>query len=232
MIDIKLHRKYLFNILSDIYSSPVGAYLGFKGGTMLYYFYNLDRFSVDLDFDLLDETKAGLVQQKIKEILEKYGDITDEKDKFFNIFLLLNYQKGQQEIKVEISKRNSALSRYETKNFYGKSATVINIEDAFAEKLVAATDRKRMASRDFYDIYFLLKNNFNFSEKVIQERTGKDAVAYFRDLKKFISQNLTERNVLAGLGELVDSKQKDWIKKNLKKDLLAQIDFWLDEAGK
>jgi len=85
MIDIKLHRKYLFNILSDIYSSPVGAYLGFKGGTMLYYFYNLDRFSVDLDFDLLDETKAGLVQQKIKEILEKYGDITDEKDKFFNI---------------------------------------------------------------------------------------------------------------------------------------------------
>ncbi|MFA4817196.1 MAG: nucleotidyl transferase AbiEii/AbiGii toxin family protein [Parcubacteria group bacterium] len=232
MIDIKLHRKYLFNILSDIYSSPVGAYLGFKGGTMFYYFQSLDRFSVDLDFDLLDETKANTVQQKIKEILEKYGEIIDEKDKFFNIFLLLSYQKGQQGIKVEISKRNSALSRYETKNFYGKSATVLNIEDAFAQKLVAATDRKRTASRDFYDIYFLLKNNFNFNEKIIQERTGKDAVSYFRDLKKFIGKNITERSILAGLGELMDPKQKDWAKKNLKKELLSQINFWLSEAGK
>jgi predicted nucleotidyltransferase component of viral defense system len=232
MIDIKLHRKYLFNILSDIYSSPIGAYLGFKGGTMLYYFYDLDRFSVDLDFDLLDETKADMTQKIIKKILEKYGDLTDEKDKFFNIFFLLNYRKGQQGIKVEISKRNSALSRYETKSFYGKSATVLNIEDAFAQKLAAATDRKRMASRDFYDIYFLLKNNFSFNEKIIQERTGKSAISYFRDLKKFISKNITERNILAGLGELTDPKQKDWVKKNLKKELLSQIDFWLSEAKK
>jgi predicted nucleotidyltransferase component of viral defense system len=199
---------------------------------MLYYFHNLDRFSVDLDFDLLDESKADLVWQKIKEILEKYGDLTDEKDKFFNIFFLLNYQKGRQGIKVEISKRNSAMSRYETKNFYGKSATVLNIEDAFAQKLVAATDRKRTAIRDFYDIFFLLKNNFNFSEKIIQERTGKNAVAYFRELEKFIGKNITERNILAGLGELIDPKQKDWVKKNLKKELLSQIDFWLSEAGK
>lgn len=232
MIDIKLHRKYLFNILSDIYSSSVGAYLGFKGGTMLYYFYNLDRFSVDLDFDLLDETKADAVRQKVKEILGKYGNLTNEKDKFFNIFFLLSYQKDQQGIKVEISKRNSVLSRYEIKSFYGKSATVLNIEDAFAQKLAAATDRKRMASRDFYDIYFLLKNNFNFSEKMIQERTGKDAVSYFYDLKKFIGKNITERNILAGLGELIDSKQKNWVKKNLKKELTAQIDFWLSEAEK
>lgn len=232
MIDIKLHRKYLFNILSDIYSSPMGAYLGFKGGTMLYYFYNLNRFSVDLDFDLLDETKADMARQIIREILEKYGDIADEKDKFFNIFFLLSYQKGRQGIKVEISKRNSVLSRYETKSFYGKSAMVLNIEDAFAQKLAAATDRKRTASRDFYDIYFMLKNNFNFNEKIIQERTGKGAISYFRDLKKFIGKNITERNILAGLGELMDPRQKDWIKKNLKKELLAQIDFWLNEARK
>lgn len=232
MLDIKLHRKYLFNILSDIYSSSVGAYLGFKGGTMLYYFYNLDRFSVDLDFDLLDEAKADLVYQKIKEILEKYGGLADEKDKFFNIFLLLNYQNGQQGIKVEISKKNSALSRYEIKSFYGKSAIVLNIEDAFAQKLVAATDRKRMASRDFYDIFFLLKNNFNFNEKIIQERTGKNAVSYFRELEKFIDKNITERNILSGLGELIDPKQKDWVKKNLKKELLSQIGFWLSEERK
>lgn len=232
MIDIKLHRKYLFNILSDIYSSPIGAYLGFKGGTMLYYFYKLDRFSVDLDFDLLNEKKADIVGKEVKKILEKYGNIIDEKNKFFNIFFLLNYRKDRQGLKIEISKRNSAFCRYETKSFYGKSAIILNLEDAFAQKLAAATDRKRIASRDFYDIYFLLKNNFNFNEKIIKERTGKNAISYFRDLKKFIEKNITEWNVLAGLGELINPKQKDWVKKNLKKELLSQIDFWLGEKEK
>lgn len=232
MIDIKLHRKYLFNILSDIYSSPIGAYLGFKGGTMLYYFYKLDRFSVDLDFDLLNEKKADIVGKEVKKILEKYGNIIDEKNKFFNIFFLLNYRKDQQGLKIEISKRNSDFCRYETKSFYGKSAMILNLEDAFAQKLVAATDRKRIASRDFYDIYFLLKNNFNFNEKIIKERTGKNAAVYFSGLKKFIEKNITERNILAGLGELINPKQKDWVKKNLKKELLSQIDFWLGEKEK
>lgn len=232
MLDVKLHRKHLFNILSEIYSSPIGAYLGFKGGTMLYYFYNLDRFSVDLDFDLLDESKSGVVKEKIKEILGKYGEIIDEKDKFFNIFFLLSYQKGQQGVKVEISKRNSALSRFEAKNFYGKSVIVLNIEDAFAQKLVAATDRKRIASRDFYDIYFMFKNNFNFNEKIIEERTDKNTLEYLKYLGEFIEKNLIDRNVLFGLGELVDEKQKAWIKKNLKRELLSQINFYLSESEK
>lgn len=199
---------------------------------MFYYFRKLDRFSVDLDFDLLDESKVDEVKKEIKKIMEKYGKIADEKDKFFSVFFLLNYQKDQQGIKVEIYKKKSALNRYETENFYGKSAIVLNVQDAFAQKLVAATDRKKIASRDFYDIYFLLKNGFDFNEGIIKERTGEDAVSYLRYLKKFVEKNLTERNVLAGLGELVDAKQKDWIRKNLKKELLSQIDFWLDEISK
>jgi len=144
MLDIKAHRKYLFNILSDIYSSSIGEYLGFKGGTMLYYFYNLDRFSVDLDFDLLNENKKKTVLKKIKMILEKYGEVVDASEKFYTLFFLLRYKKGLQGIKVEISKRKSPLNRYEIKNFYGKSAVVLAIKDAFAQKLVAATDRKRI----------------------------------------------------------------------------------------
>lgn len=231
MLNVKEHRKYLFNILTDIYNSPAGKYLGFKGGTMLYYFYGLGRFSVDLDFDLLDESKAVLVSQKMRKILEKYGTIADDRDKFYNIFFLLSYQKGQHGIKIEISKRSS-LTQYEIKNFFGKSIIAMKIEDAFAQKLVAATDRKRMASRDFYDIYFLFKNNFNFNEAIIKERTQKSAREYLTFLKKFINKNISKKNILHGIGELVDEKQKDWIKKNLKKELISQIDFFLAEAGK
>ncbi len=232
MLSVKEHRKYLFNILTDIYSSPIGNYLGFKGGTMLYYFFGLDRFSVDLDFDLLDESKTALIFKEMKKILEKYGTIADEKDKFFNIFFLLSYRKGQQGIKIEISKRKIPFSRYEVKNFFGKSAIILNIEDAFAQKLAAATGRKRMASRDFYDIYFLFKNNFGFNEKIIKDRTKKDAKKYLIFLKKYIEKNISSKNILHGLGELLDAKRKDWAKKNLKNELISQIDFFLAEAGK
>jgi predicted nucleotidyltransferase component of viral defense system len=232
MLNIKEHRKLLFDILVDIYTSSVGEYLGFKGGTMLYYFYGLDRFSVDLDFDLLDSGKEKEVSKEIKKILEKYGEIADEKDKFFNIFFLLSYQKGQQGIKVEISKRNLPINQYEIKNFYGKSVIALNIEDAFAQKLVAATDRKRIASRDFYDVWFLFKNGYGFNEEIIKERTKKSAVEYLRFLQTFIDKNISERNILRGLGELLSESQKDWVKKNLKKELLSQIDFFLDEIGK
>lgn len=46
------HRFVLFNLIEDIYQSKLGFCLGFKEGTMAYFFYGLDRFSVDLDFDL------------------------------------------------------------------------------------------------------------------------------------------------------------------------------------
>ncbi len=54
-LDIARHRTILFQILKDIYSdSEISPYLGFKGGTAAVMFYGLKRFSVDLDFDLLD----------------------------------------------------------------------------------------------------------------------------------------------------------------------------------
>jgi len=47
--------------------------LGFKGGTAAMLFYGLPRFSVDLDFDLLDSDKKELVLEKISQLLPRYG---------------------------------------------------------------------------------------------------------------------------------------------------------------
>ncbi len=53
MFDLSKHRFILVQILKDVYSDgKLGRYLGFKGGTACYLFYNLPRFSVDLDFAL------------------------------------------------------------------------------------------------------------------------------------------------------------------------------------
>lgn len=55
MIDLNKHKFLLIQILKDIYSDiELSNSLGFKGGTALMFFYDLPRFSVDLDFNVLD----------------------------------------------------------------------------------------------------------------------------------------------------------------------------------
>ena len=62
MIDINKHKYFLVQILKDIYSDiELANCLGFKGGTALMFFYDLPRFSVDLDFNLIKEGKENLV---------------------------------------------------------------------------------------------------------------------------------------------------------------------------
>ncbi len=232
MLNTDRHRQVLFNIIKDIYQSPIGGYIGFKGGTMLYFFYELDRFSVDLDFDLLDTSKKDLVYAKTREILQKYGKIKDEADKLRTLYFLLSYGEGEHGVKVEISKRLTGENSYETRSFYGTDVSTVKLEDAFANKLVAATERKRTANRDFYDIYFLLGKGIVPNEKIILERTGKNMPEYLLSLRNFVEKNLSETSVLEGIGELVDKSKKDWLKKHLKNELLARLDFFIDELQK
>jgi len=75
MLDIKKHRQVMFEIITDVYRHPLGDKLGFKGGTMAYFFYELDRFSIDLDFDLLDETKVKEMKEFISNTISRHGII-------------------------------------------------------------------------------------------------------------------------------------------------------------
>ena len=50
ILEISTHKNILLQILKDIFTnSAIGPILGFKGGTAAYLFYDLNRFSVDLD---------------------------------------------------------------------------------------------------------------------------------------------------------------------------------------
>lgn len=217
----------MFNIIKDIYSSSLGNKLGFKGGTMAYFFYGLDRFSVDLDFDLLIP-KINSMPLIIKSVLMKYGKIKDESDKYFTYFFLLSYEKGEKAIKVEISKRYPPKSSYLTVNFYGTDVRIAAIEDSFATKLLACTTRKRTAYRDFYDVLFYLKKGVVPNEEIIKKIIKKNTKSYLLSLKKIITKNVTNQKVMHGIGELIDEKQKDWIRKNFKKELLNRLQFYIE----
>ena len=233
MLSEKKHRKIMFEILHDIYQSDLGFYLGFKGGTMLYFFYNLDRFSVDLDFDLLfpNEKKnitEKYILKKLKKIVKPYGKIEDIYNKNYTLFALVNYENGERNLKIEISKRVAYKNKYEFKNLYGTDIKCMVIEDAFAHKLLATTGRRVAVNRDFYDLYFFWKNGYEFNEKIIEKLTGKSAQEYLVFLRKYVEEHLNQKNVLQGLGEFLSESKKIWVKENLKKELLNYIDFSLE----
>lgn len=213
------HKNILLQILKDIYSdTSISPFLGFKGGTAAYLFYGLDRFSVDLDFDLLDESKEEIVFSRIENIIKNYGQIKDVRKKRYNLFFLVSYKDKSQNIKIEINRRMFN-SKYELKSYLGISMLVMVREDMFAHKLVAMYERIGKTNRDIYDARFFLKNNWPINKKIVEDRTD---MAFDQFLRKSIAEleKIENVNILSGIGELLDEKQKDWVKKNLKNEVI------------
>jgi len=227
MLNIQKHKFIMVNILKDIYSDiSLGPLLGFKGGTCAYLFYDLPRFSTDIDLNLLDSGEKDFVFTKIGEILKKYGEMKDMQDKRSTLFFLLSYKDDAHNIKVEISKKEFP-NHYKLKNYLGIPMLIMEREDMFSHKLVALLERKFIANRDLFDIWFFMKNNFEFNKEIIELRTEMDHKKYF---KKCISviEKINEKYILQGLGELLSEQQKIWVKKNLKKELLFLFNFYLE----
>ncbi len=227
VLDINKHKNILVNILKDIYTdTSIGSVLGLKGGTALYFFYNLSRFSIDLDFDLLNKDKKEEVFEKVGEIVKKYGEIKNKKDKKNTLFFLISYSRDSKNIKVEINKRNFG-SQYELKNYLGISMLVMKPEDMFANKLVAMTERSGVASRDLFDVYFCLVNNWDINKEIVEKRTKIDFAGYLKKCIKFV-EDFSERSSLSGMGEFLGGKEKTWVRNNLKKYLLFQLKLRLE----
>lgn len=227
VLRIPEHKDILLQILKDIYSDTnIAPFLGFKGGTAAYIFYDLSRFSVDLDFDLIDEDKKEEVFGKIEKIVKNYGKIKEARRKRFNLFFLLSYNEETQNIKIEVNHRIFD-SRYEIKTYLGISMLVMVKEDMFAHKLMAMYERLGKTNRDIYDVWFFLKNNWPINKEIVEKRAGTD----FKDfLKRCVSslEKMSNQNILSGMGELLDEKQKVWVKENLKKDTLFLLKLKLE----
>jgi predicted nucleotidyltransferase component of viral defense system len=233
MLNRSKHEILLKNILRDIYQHPVlQAQLAFKGGTCLYFFYNLPRFSTDLDFSLLSGVEETDFNPDIlRQIFSRYVTVREYTDKHFTWFWSGNYEKGLQNIKVELSKRHYP-DRYELKDFLGVTVQTLDLATMFAHKLCAVTDRRQLVNRDLYDTWWLLKQLAPICEEIVLERTGKNLSEYLHFLLKYIESNLDKRHIVSGLGELLERPQKDWACDHLFDDLIAQIQMRIDAESK
>ena len=226
MLNKEKHQLIMGRILRDIYSDvSISSLLGFKGGTAAYFFYGLTRFSVDLDFDLLvvDETNQEVVYEKVALILKKYGEVKDQYRKQNTIFFLLSYGDVNCYLKVEISAGTlitDIKKHYHLKEYLGISMLTAKKDYLFASKLVALTERKMLAMRDIYDIWFFAKNNWDINSDVIKVRTNKTIKEHIADCLLLI-EGVKENQILHGLAEfLPNEKNKLWVKDHLKEETI------------
>ena len=227
MIDINKHKFFLVQILKDIYADiELANCLGFKGGTALMFFYGLPRFSVDLDFNLVQEEKEDIVYEKIRKILLKHGNIYDEAKKFYGPIVVLDYGISERKLKVEISNRRFD-NRYEIKNLLGINMKVMVVADMFAHKLCALLDRTSMTNRDIFDCWFFMQNHSPVNKYIIETRMQ---MAYTDYLQKCIDrlESMNNRGLLQGLGELMDSEMKKFVRSKLLTETIGLLKFYRD----
>lgn len=201
MLDINKHKLYLFQILKDIYEDKeLSGILGFKGGTALMFFYDLPRFSVDLDFNLLNPDKEKQVYNKITGILSEH------------------------KLKIEISKRDFDDS-YEIKNLLGVSIKVMVKPDMFAHKLCALMDRKAITNRDIFDCWFFMNSKTPLNKSIVEQRMGMPLPDYLQKCIDML-QTMSDKGLLNGLGELMDDEMKNFVRHKLRTESITLMKFY------
>jgi predicted nucleotidyltransferase component of viral defense system len=208
----------MFHILKDIFTSSIGKYLAFKWWTACYFLHGLDRFSTDLDFDLLEDVS---IDDTLLMILKKYWSVKTWSK------IIVSYGEQDINIKIDINRKIWKSNTYELVNFYWTSIQVQDKSTIFSNKLVALTERS--ANRDIYDVYFFFQHLFDSNEELIRERTWSDSLSLYTLILHKITQLPAHYKILHGLWEVLDSKQKARVKKNLlqelKSILLMKIQF-------
>ncbi len=224
-MDINKHKFFMLQILKDLFSdAELADCLAFKGGTALMFFYGLPRFSVDLDFNLLDTDKEKEVYEKVKKILLKYGDIHDEALKFYGAVFVLNYGQNERKLKVEISNRQYD-NHYEIKNLLGIDMKVLAKPDMFAHKLCALLDRNEITGRDVFDCWFFLNAQTPINANIVENRMGMPLQEYIRHCIDTLEQ-VSDKTIMNGLGELTDGETKKFAKTKLRKEAISLLGFF------
>ena len=220
MLNRDKHRQVMYNILKDIFWLPFSKHLAFKWWTACYFLYGLDRFSTDLDFDIIsDITSWENFDWEITKILEKYWILKRGQK------MLLSYWEEDMNIKIDISRSIWKSNKYEIVNFFWTDLNIQTKDTIFANKLVALMDRKNLANRDIYDVYFFFKNGFEINEDVIFERTEKKVKEYFWDMIIFLNKLPKNYKISEWLGEVLNEKQKTFVKNKLLQELIGILEM-------
>jgi len=178
--------------LAGLYRGGFFKMAAFYGGTALRIFYNLDRYSEDLDFSLLTSKENFNLEPYFKNIMDEFEAVgikieisKKEKSATSNIesaFLkndtaihVLSLQSNTLQkpikIKFEVDKRPPLGFETEEKlllqpfSFYVKCFTIENLYAGKMHALLFRNWKQRVKGRDWYDFEWYVRNNYNLNLK-------------------------------------------------------------------
>ncbi len=203
--------------------------LVFKGGTYLWFFHNLNRYSEDVDLTATGELPEDL-DKKVSEGLASFGVenkvkriSNSQRDFSFRISAKGPLNTSDVDIchiYVEISKRENLLLEplslklaFDAYEAPIKIINGMNLNEVAAEKIRAIIKRKK--PRDAYDLFFLIKN-----------KTIKFDIEMINKKLRYYGEIFSEKEFLDNLKK----KKLDWVKE-LKPLIFGKlIDFDTAEA--
>ena len=165
----KEHRAVICDFLQQL-NKQTDEYI-LKGGTSLMLFYNLDRFSEDIDLDSINPHK---IKSFVKEFCEKNGySYRVAKDTETVQRYMINYQEDSfslKPLKVEISFRKDKFPP-PTEQVVINDTVVYSVNAICKMKAEAYKNRDKI--RDLYDLGFICEKYWN----TLSNET-KDAVVH------------------------------------------------------
>lgn len=229
-----LHKAWMYRVLTEIADNPtLSEILKFKGGTCAAMRGLVDRFSVDLDFDLEDSKHVEQTQKQLEKVFKKLGLEVKEKSQrapqYFVKYPTPTKQK-RNTLKVEVTYPAPQQNQYEAVRFVeiDRVLPCQTVSTMVANKLVAMVDRFKqhhvIAGRDLFDIHVFLTNGYPYRPEIIEERTGKNVSAFLKELKKFIEKHVTQTVIDQDLNTLLPVESFHRIRSHLKTEVLWLLD--------
>ena len=221
------HKIQLYRLLSKILDDPLMSLnVFFKGGTCASMLGYLDRFSIDLDFDLSSSVDKKQIEEHLIKIFSKLS-LTLKQQSTNELFYVVGYEskvKERNNIKLSFLPKITKYNIYNS--FYlseiDRYATCQTVETMFSHKLVSLTDRykkhKMIAGRDLYDIHYFFLNGQTYISQIIEERTGKSVQKYFIELKNFIENKINDKVISEDLNFLLPAEKFKMIRKTIKQE--------------
>lgn len=179
-------KDYLLDIALLSISRNTKNELVFKGGTCLYKFYNLSRFSEDLDFSAVKEIDVDKLIQKVILDFEKFGikaNMHKKKEPYNSILITLRIEgplfngksMSYANIGIDINKKSEVMMVPDINTYTPiyQEVPQINVlcmalEEIFSEKIRALMSRER--ARDLFDLHFLLQKGISADELLISKK--------------------------------------------------------------
>ncbi|AKM83278.1 hypothetical protein A2422_03765 [Candidatus Woesebacteria bacterium RIFOXYC1_FULL_31_51] len=218
-------QKLLIAIIDDQFISQ-NVY--FKGGTCAEMSGFLDRFSIDLDFDIRKDIDKRIFRLHIDKIVTEL-DLTDQNKNIKSLFFNFKYRAPENHrntLKLSFYDDAAVSNSYETRflSEIDRAVECQTIETMFANKLVAPIDRhnrhNKVVGRDIYDIHYFFSQGYKFKQEIIEERTGLETGEYIKSLIVFIDEKVTEKILKEDLNTLLPYEKFQKIRKVLKQEVL------------